>query len=125
MANKECIVMPNMADRPYSAVVKAGDFIFMSGTVGGVDEKGGKIEGLEAQTKQCLENIKSRLELAGASLNDVVKVQVFLAKSEDWPIMNDVYIKYFPVDRPVRTTVVTELVNPDMLIEIECVAYKP
>ena len=50
MGKKECIVLPNMVG-PFSALVKAGDYIFVSGTVGGTDEKGEKVEGVEAQTK--------------------------------------------------------------------------
>ena len=67
---------------------------------------------------------KKDLELAGASLSDVIKVQVFLRKGEDWSKMNEVYKEFFPVDRPARTAVVTGLIRADMLVEIECIAYK-
>ena len=125
MARKEYFVLPQMADRPFSSAVRAGDFIFASGTSGTVDTQGKPIESLEAQTRQCLENLKKELELAGASLSDVVRVQVFLAKAEDWPKMNEVYKEFFPVDRPARTAVVIGLIRADMLVEVECIAYKP
>ncbi|MCK4787869.1 MAG: RidA family protein [Desulfobacteraceae bacterium] len=125
MARKEYFVLPQMADRPFSSAVTAGDFIFASGTSGTVDTQGKPVESLEAQTRQCLENLKKELELAGASLSDVVKVQVFLAKAEDWAKMNEVYKEFFPVDRPARTAVVTQLIKADMLVEMECIASKP
>jgi len=123
MARKEYFVLPQMADRPFSSAVRAGDFIFASGTSGTVDTQGKPVESLEAQTRQCLENLKKELELAGASLSDVIKVQVFLAKAEGWAKMNEVYKEFFPVDRPARTAVVTGLIRTDMLVEMECIAY--
>ena len=107
MARKEYFALPQMADRPFSSAVRAGDFIFASGASGTVDTQGNPVKGIEAQTRQCLENLKKELELAGASLSDVVKVQVFLTKAEDWPKMNEVYKEFFPVDRPTRTAGVT------------------
>jgi len=79
MARKKCFVLPHMADRPFSSAVIAGDFIFTSGSSGTVDAQSNSIEGIEAQTRQCLQNQKKELELVGASLSDVVKVQVFLS----------------------------------------------
>lgn len=123
MARKEYFVLPQMADRPFSSAVRAGDFIFASGTSGTVDTQGNPVKGIEAQTQRCLENMKKELELAGASLSDVIKVQVFLTKAEDWAKMNEVYKEFFPVDRPARTAVVTGLIRTDMLVEMECIAY--
>jgi len=125
MAKREVIIMPNTADRPYSPAVRAGDFIFTSGAGGRVDARGNPVEGIEAQTRQCLENIKQVLQAAGSSLSAVVKVTVFLANVDDFAQMNEIYKGYFTKDRPARSTVVTGLINSDMLIEVECVAYKP
>ena len=125
MARKEYFVLPQMADKPFSSAVRAGDFIFASGASGTVDTQGNPVKGIEAQTQRCLENLKKELELAGASLSDVVKVQVFLAKAEDWAKMNEVYKEFFPVGRPARTAVVTGLIRAEMLVEMECIAYKP
>ncbi len=122
---KEIIIMPNTAERPFSSAVRAGDYIFLSGAGGFVDKDGKEIKGIEAQTKQCLENIKQVLETAGSSLSDVVKTTIFLVNTSDFTQMNEVYRSYFSKDRPARSTVVTGLVRPDMLIEIECIAYKP
>jgi len=122
---KEFIIVPNTAERPFSSAVRAGDYIFVSGSGGFVDKDGRELKGIEAQTKQCLENIKQVLEAAGSSLSDVVKTTIFLVNTSDFTQMNEVYKKYFSKDRPARSTVVTGLVRPDMLIEIECIAYKP
>ena len=125
MVRKEVIVLPGMKERPYSSAIRAGDFIFVSGTVGGVDAQGNPIEGIAAQTKQCLENTKNVLQTAGASLSDVVKATVFLTNADDYAKMNEVYRSYFPKDLPTRSTVITGLAVPELLIEIECIAYKP
>jgi len=61
----------------------------------------------------------------GASLSDVVKVTVFLRNMDDFTKMNEAYQSYFPEKKPARSTVITGLVNPKMLIEIECIAYRP
>lgn len=122
---KEVIIMPNTAERPFSSAVRAGNYIFVSGSGGFVDKDGRELKGIEAQTRQCLENIKQILEAAGSSLSDVVKTTIFLVNTNDFTQMNEVYRSYFPKDRPARSTVVTGLVRSDMLIEIECIAYKP
>jgi 2-iminobutanoate/2-iminopropanoate deaminase len=110
---------------PFSAGIKAGDFIFVSGQVGHLDDKGNSITGIEAQTKRCLENLVHVLYKAGASLSDVVKVTVFLKDIKNYPKMNEVYRTYFSADPPARSTAVCELGMPEMLIEIDCIAYSP
>ncbi len=125
MVKKEVIIMPKTEGHPYSSAIRAGEYIFLSGQIGSVDDRGNEVKGIEAQTKQCLENMKHVLEVAGSSLGDVVKVAVFLANVNDFAKMNEVYRSYFPKDRPVRSTIITGLVRPDMLIEMECIAYHP
>lgn len=120
---KEVITVPDAPKLPFSPAIRAGDYIFVSGQGGYRDAQGREVKGIEAQAKQCLENVKQVLQAAGASLDDVVKVSVFLANASDFAKMNEVYRRYFPKDQPARSTVVTSLVIPNMLIEIECVAY--
>ena len=122
---KEVVIVPNRPKTPYSPGIKAGDYIFVSGQIGLVDDKGRELKGVEAQARQCLENLKQVLEAAGSSLSDVVKVTVFLVNADDFAKMNEVYRGYFPKDAPARSTAITGLVSSDMLIEIECIAYKP
>ncbi len=117
--------MPNAPKYPFSPAIRAGDYIFVSGQGGFVDAKGKEVKGIEAQTRQCLENTRQVLETAGSSLDDVVKVTVFLGSVADYAKMNEVYQRYFPKDMPARSTAVTGLVIPGMLIEMECVAYSP
>ena len=118
-------IIPTKTDLPFSAAVRAGDFIFNSGTTGHVDAQGNPIEGIEAQAKQCLENMKQVLQKAGTSLSDVIKTTVFLTNVDDFAKMNEVYRGYFATDLPARSTIITGLANARMLIEIECIAYKP
>lgn len=122
---KKVITVPNAPKLPYSPAIRSGDFIFVSGQVGFIDSAGKEVKGIEAQTRQCLENIKQVLSAAGSSLNDVVKVTVFLNNASDFNQMNEVYRSYFPKEYPDRSTVVTIPVIPYMLVEIECVAYSP
>ena len=122
---KEVITVPNAPKRPFSPAIKAGDYIFVSGQGGFVDAEGREVKGIEAQTRQCLENVKQVLKAAGASLDDVVKVTVFLGDASDFARMNEVYRSYFLTDRPARSTAITGLAVPNMLLEIECVAYYP
>ncbi len=123
---KKVIKIPNSPELPFSPGIKAGDFIFVSGQPGYEDPvTGEEIKGIEAQTRQCLEGIKQVLVAAGSSLSDVVKVNVYLKNAADFTAMNKIYSSYFSKDQPARCTIVPDLVMPNMLIEIECMAYCP
>lgn len=122
---REIVNIPDWPDRPFSPAVRAGGFIFLSGQGGTSDANGNALKTVEEQTGRCLENIKAVLEAAGASLDDVVKVTVFLGDVNDFDRMNKVYRSYFPTDKPARSTAITGLAVPAMLLEIECVAYCP
>ena len=123
---KQIINVPNAPDLPLSPAVKAGSFIFLSGQAGYANPKTGEeVKGIEAQTRQCMDNMKGVLEAAHSSLKDVVKVNIYLRNGHEFPAMNAVYRSYFSEDPPARTTIVPGLVNPKMLIEIECIAYCP
>jgi 2-iminobutanoate/2-iminopropanoate deaminase len=110
---------------PYSPAVRAGDFIYVSGQ-GPVDPITDKLTpgDIRHETEQVLKNIRSILEACGATLADVVKCSVFLKDGSEFKAMNEVYTEFFGANRPARTTVVCEFVNP-MRVEIDCVAYKP
>jgi 2-iminobutanoate/2-iminopropanoate deaminase len=122
---KKVITMPGALKLPFSPAIRAGDYIFVSGQIGHIDAQGGEVRGIEAQVKQCLENMKRVLTAAGSSLNDVVKVTVFLRNEKDFARMNEVYQGYFAKDQPARSTVIAGLVLPSMLIEMDCIAYSP
>jgi reactive intermediate/imine deaminase len=107
--------------------VRGDGIIWTSGQVP-VDLRTGQVVegGIEAQTRQTLENVRAALALAGASLADVVKVNIFLTDMGDFAAMNGVYREFFPSEPPARTTVgTTALANPAMRIEIEAVALAP
>jgi len=126
MAKQVIMVPTSLPGVPYSPGMKAGDYIFVSGQVGHVDGKGNKLEGIEAQTRQVLENMKGVLAAAGASLGDVAKTTVFLVKAGDFAKMNEVYKTFFAKDYPSRSTViVAALARPEIIVEIECIAYRP
>ena len=111
---------------PIAKATKAGGFVFLSGQIGIVDDKGNELKGIEAQTKQALENMKGLLKEAGASISDVVKVTVFLVNVNDFAKMNEVYKSCFTEDYPARTTaVIAALARPEMIVEIEGIAYRP
>jgi reactive intermediate/imine deaminase len=112
------------ASVPLSPAVRAGDFVYVSGQVPtGAD---GKVVagGIEEQTRQVLENVKSALALAGAGMEDVVKCLVILTDAGEFSAFNEVYASYFPQNPPARTTLEARLMI-DIKVEIEAVAYKP
>ena len=111
---------------PYSPAVRAGDFIFVSGQ-GPIDPQTNQFEygDIEQETRLVLNNLKSILEGCEAGLADVVKCSVFLRDGRDFAKMNDVYNEFFGDNKPARTTVETKFANPQMKVEIDCVAYKP
>ncbi|OLB37080.1 MAG: hypothetical protein AUH11_09660 [Acidobacteria bacterium 13_2_20CM_57_17] len=110
----------------YSQGWRAGDFIFVTGT-GPLDPSTGNLVGdtIERQTAQTIDNISAILEADGASLHDVVKVNVHLSDTSLFSRYNSVYAERFSQPYPVRTTVGSDLGHtPGMLIEIDCIAYK-
>lgn len=114
---------------------RAGDFIYVSGTSSrrpddtfvGVDMvHGEKMLDVRLQTAAVIENIRDILTAAGAELGDLVQITAFLVDMADFGAYNETYAEYFSEDGPTRTTVaVRELPHPDLLIEMQAVAYKP
>jgi 2-iminobutanoate/2-iminopropanoate deaminase len=114
---------------PYTPVRQAGNLLFVSGQVGVNPSTKTAPTDAAGQASQALLNLKSTLEDAGASMNDVAKTTVFLANMDDFAMINTVYEQAFEAPRPARSTVaVRELprVAGDvaLLVEIEAVAYK-
>ena len=87
---------------PFSPAIKAAGFVFVSGQL---PLAGGSMpEGIVAQTRQSLENVKAVLEAAGTGLGNVVKCTVFMADMKEWPDFNAIYVTYFDRDRlPARS----------------------
>jgi 2-iminobutanoate/2-iminopropanoate deaminase len=112
-----------MTTPPLSFATRTGDLLFVSG-IPGFDDNGKLPDGFEAQFAFVVRNIKRVLDEAGATIRDLVKVNVLLTRASDVAPMNALYASAFgPQPYPARTTcVVQALPNPAMLIEIECVA---
>jgi 2-iminobutanoate/2-iminopropanoate deaminase len=108
----------------YSVAVRAGNQVFVSGMTGIKPGTQDIIEGgIAVQTRQTLDNIRTALQSAGATMADVGECTVFLTDMRDYAAMNGVYTEYFRVDPPARATVaVTALPRPAARVEIKCSA---
>ncbi|HZW54882.1 MAG TPA: Rid family detoxifying hydrolase [Nitrososphaerales archaeon] len=126
MLREKQIITTEKAPTPagqYSQGIYADGFVFVAGQVG-IDPVTRKApHGIAAQTRQALSNVKAVLEAAGASLDGVVRVGVYLRSIQDFAEMNKVYSEFFPKFPPARTTVQAVLAS-DYLIEIDAVAMK-
>ena len=111
-------------DVAYSRAVVEGDWVFVSGTTG-FDYRSMTIaDDVVAQTEQCMQNIVSALEQAGASLRDVVRVTYILPKGDDFPRCWPTLRKYFGDVRPAATMLSAGLADPRIRIEIEVTARR-
>lgn len=110
---------------PLSAGVQANGFLFLSGQLG--TDAGFRLAGedVEAQTRQALENVKALLAEAGCTLADVVKVTAFITEAPLSTGFNSVYAEYFPEAPPARSTVVSGLLLPGAVVEVEAIAALP
>ena len=110
---------------PYSHAVHAGGFLFTSGQVALDPASGELISGdVSAQAEQVLENLKAVLAAAGMDFPNVVKVTIYLKSMDDFKSVNEVYGTYFTDDHPARSTVEVARLPLDVLVEIDCIAYK-
>jgi len=108
---------------PFSAAVRAGDFLFLSGQVALDPATGKLIAGdVGAQTEQIFSNIAAVLDAAGKSFDDVIKTNVFLADMADFGAMNAIYGRYFQTPYPARTTIQAAGLPLGAAVEIEVVA---
>ena len=123
---RDAIQPPDVATpkAPYSPVVVSGDHVFTAGQVA-FDATGAVVAGdMEAQTRQALRNVQSCLAAAGCTLEDVVKVNAYLADLTDFDAYNTAYREFFSEPFPARTSVQAGL-PPGLLVEIEAVARRP
>ncbi len=111
---------------PYSQAVVDNGFIFVAGQ-GPTNPATGTAElgDVRAATKQTFENIRSILSAAGASLDDVVKCNVYLRDIDDFAAMNEVYASMFDAPYPARTTIQAGALPGGIPVEIECIARQP
>ena len=109
---------------PYSQAVKAGDTLYCSGQIPLNPCTGTIPDGIEAQTRQVLENLKAVLIAGGADFPNVVKTTVFLKDMNDFPAMNAIYAEAFTGAPPARSTVQVSRLPKDVLVEIEAIAVQ-
>lgn len=109
---------------PYSQGVNIGNMYFFSGQIPINVETGTMPEGIEAQTKQSLDNVKALLESQGLGFGDVVKVTVFLDSMDDFAAVNEIYATYFVEPYPARSAVEVGKLPKGALIEVEVIATK-
>jgi 2-iminobutanoate/2-iminopropanoate deaminase len=109
---------------PYSPVVRAGDFVIVSGQVGMAD---GRVVdgGVTGQTRQVMANLAHQLEAVGATLDDIVKTTCFLTDMENFAAFNDAYVAALGDHRPARSTVGVSALPGGLVVEVEAWAYLP
>jgi 2-iminobutanoate/2-iminopropanoate deaminase len=108
---------------PYSPVVVSGDTVWTAGQIAN-DAEGNLIGGgIAEQTRRSLENVRACLKAAGCTMDDVVKVNAYLADLGDFPGYNEVYREFFDEPYPARSSVQAGL-PPGVLVEIEVVARR-
>ena len=123
--SKKTYTALGMEHLPFCSAVKAGDLIFLSGTAALKDDDGNDLTTIEGQTHQIMRQMARTLSNFDATLDDIVKVTIYIGEQAEWSKMNEVYRSYFKGDLPARATCVAGLVVPGFLIEMEAVAYKP
>lgn len=109
---------------PLSPAVRAGDFVYVSGQVPVLADGTVVVGGIEAQTRQVLDNLAAALALAGCTLDQVVKTTAILQDAREFAGFNKVYATYFASEPPARTTLEARLMI-DIRVEIEAIAYAP
>lgn len=109
---------------PYSQGIDIGNMIFFSGQIPLDPETGVMSEGIEAQTRRALDNVKGLLESQNLTFKNVVKTTVFLDNINDFATMNGIYAEYFEEPYPARSAVEVAKLPKGALLEVEVVAVK-
>ena len=118
----EYTAMPGNADLPFSAAVRVGSMLYLSGQLG-TDSLGRLVPGgIGPETAQALENIRGLLEAQGSGMDRVVKCTAMLADMAEWGAMNREYVRHFPAKRPARSAFGTSGLALGARVELECLA---
>jgi 2-iminobutanoate/2-iminopropanoate deaminase len=127
MPKKEIIQVTPAAPNPnLSPATRFGNLVFVSGQTGRHPVTGDVGKDIREQTRNILERIKQILAAAGTSLDNVLTATTYVTRRDDVPAYNEEYAKYFPSNKPARTTVtVASLNSPELLIEITVTACIP
>jgi 2-iminobutanoate/2-iminopropanoate deaminase len=127
MPKKEIVRVDAAASNPnLSLATKFGGLVFVAGQTGRHPVTGDLGKDVREQTRNILERIKTILTAAGTSLDNVLTATTYLTNVKDLAAYNEEYAKYFPADKPARTTVTVAALNsPDLFIEITVTACIP
>jgi reactive intermediate/imine deaminase len=110
---------------PFSSAVRVGDVLYLSGMIG-TGSDGKLARGIEAQTRQTMDNIGAALARAGRSFDDVFKCTVMIDDMKEWQAFNAVYVTYFKPDLlPARSAFGADGLALGALVEVECLAHAP
>lgn len=112
-------IATNCGDETCPSCVVAGDYIFLAHHAGGQDKND-----IVHQMEVCFERLKTTLELVGASLDDMVQINLYLKDIEHFRQARDVFYKYFKNGFPVRMATTTDFVSPGCLCMLDGIAYK-
>jgi 2-iminobutanoate/2-iminopropanoate deaminase len=109
---------------PFTPVVRVGDMLYLSGQIG--TDSAGRIVpgGIQAETRQTLDNIRDLVTRSGSSMDRVVKCTAMLVDMKEWPAMNEVYTTYFPNHKPARSAFGATGLALNARVEIECWALR-
>lgn len=121
--SKQIIATPKApaAIGPYSQAVKAGNTVYLSGQIGLDPATMQLVEGVEAQAQRVFENLKAVAEAAGGSLNDAVKVNIYLTDLANFTIVNEVMARYMAQPYPARATLGVKELPKGGLVEADAV----
>lgn len=109
---------------PYSQAIRSGDMLFCSGQLGIDPATGELVDGVEEQAERALRNLRSVLDAAGLTFDDVVKTTIFLADIDDFATVNAVYARYMPDPPPARSTIQVAALPKGGRVEIEAIARR-
>jgi len=114
------------SNSPYSQAVSYGSLLFVSGMISKDMETGKPTSGsIEEETEQVIKNIQTILNQAGSSLECVLQMTVYLTDPKYFDGMNSVFRKYFPTEKPTRSTVGVQLMRSGIKVEIDVISYIP
>lgn len=112
---------PLDSNMPFSAAVRVGDLLILSGQLGNIPGTSQLAPGgMKAEARQVLENIRSILEANGSSMDRVVKCTAMIADIDEWPDFNEVYVTYFPGPKPARSAFEASGLAFGARVELEC-----
>ena len=108
---------------PFSEAVRVGNILYLSGQIGNLPNQAVVVEGgIQAETRQTLQNISDVLERYGSSMDRVFKCLAMVADMSEWPAMNEVYAEFFPGPKPARSALGANGLALGARVEIECTA---